>query len=106
MPLDQGPPTFLAYLRQKWIDVFVKKQEEKGTLLAHALQHAEQSLDELPVDSFIGWCDDFLAEVRPAQTFAINNNLGVRFTNNESVSICPDTPVEEFQMGQNSVRIT
>lgn len=106
MALDQGPPTFLAYLRKQWIDVYVREQEAKAVTLAAALRQAEHELDDMSVDGFIEWCDEFLAEVRPAQTFAINNNLGVRFTNNDTVAICPDTPVEEFQMGQNSVRIT
>jgi hypothetical protein len=47
--------------------------------------------DQLPGDTFKGFASRYLAENRPSEVFAVDNNYGILLTNGQRVKLCPDT---------------
>jgi hypothetical protein len=64
-----------------------------------------------PADGFIGWAKDYLANNRPTEVFAVDNNYGVQLTNGQRIRISPDPVSQVKRPGDmanpdNSISIT
>ncbi len=51
-------------------------------------KYREQAIN--PVEDFKDFCTKYLAENRPSEVFAVDNNYGILLTNGQRVKLCPD----------------
>lgn len=52
-----------------------------------------------PSDAFIEWARGYLAQHRPSEVFAVDNNYGVQLTNGQRLQLCPAAGFEAKRPG-------
>jgi len=53
-----------------------------------------------PSDIFISWAQDYLAQHRPSEVFAVDSNYGVQLTNGQRVQLSPSQTGAKEVAGQ------
>lgn len=100
-----GNPHILQYLFQEFAkhvaaQIEERKKNKKPTVELSA------AMAKMPMTRFLTWAKQHLTEVRPVNTFFLDENIGVRLSNNRNIAISPGIEIRGTMQNAGAVAVT
>lgn len=86
---------------------FLKEQIEEKKGKGEKVVTIEKAILLAPAKSFFAWASDYLLENRYAENFYVDDNIGLRLTNNDHIVLCPGiAAIQGSMQDANAVEVT
>lgn len=105
MHTQGGAPHLLQHLLDEYVKHLNEKTEERTKAGKASLPIAE-ALAKTPMMSFLRWAKEYLATNRPVQNFFVDENLGIRLSNNANVVLSPGVNLQGTMQDAGAVAVT
>ncbi len=108
--LDRSPArqgTLSSLLDHLWglYEAALKETYDKVAARGDEIRSWDQVRQAVRAPTFLRFAREYLDRNRPAETFALDRNLGVKLTDGAVVSLCPRAVVEGDMQPANAVAI-
>lgn len=100
-----GVPHLLEYLWARYRE-FLKDELDGRAEAGKPAGTLEEALRRAPATSFVRWASDFLRDNRVVEAFFIDDNHGLRLTDNALVAVCPGVDLRGTMQESRTVAIT